>query len=759
MNSLGLRLLASLEKDLAEKKALHFRGTAKVRTTQLKFLDPIRPVDQKIVDSLIRDFGAEGCLQHEKDCSVPAIVADIDYQQILSHLSLNEEDFKTKSILQPTSYNIPLHINLNCLHGQHRILAANSYLPSGDRWWLVDLFSPALDERVQQVLKEGYSYSTNYSGGEIFRQIRLCQFNGDKIGEDRWRARLSPNQDRDLNKLLKRRLLIQALDSILPFRGLWSAFHLGSMDIFLSIRCDEEIAHYIEVIRKTWSKIVSNDATLMEKLDEDTVKSIELRVPAVSRLDAEFVKEQMKTKALFRHTADTVLRRNIEHEVLELDYLIPSIFTLFKDLRFLEPVSKAIRAILPEPDDKKRTLRESLRFLYVASTSDGRSIDIQDSEMSFSTILGSFDSTFDLAIRQLYLCAMRYFTDPSNLSSKKNMNPIRQTINAPKRLLGFRLLNLSRRLGFQTLHIPEALEDPTERLLNDMLNTLPKEIFRFQGSPPTSLIEAFTEYLSSSTIVTNRKIAPSITSVGVGEPLPRRCGRACVTTSEDRVHLFLRTMHRQLGEYGSDGLDISSFFVKRCIYLAFFGYVHIFDEDTGNISSGTMPVIADRVILDEPGIGPESDRTIHNTEPVPEELVLQKEGDRSTHNTEPGVSMQSAPERRQEQPLANPTLQVDFIDVHMKLFGKVLFTKELVNGAAKHFAEDNYSLMDEFGKYWTWEECYDHLVDIEKKTIILVESSSQKRRRLGENSADHTVVSEEYDSEELIRNQLMGTMF
>jgi hypothetical protein len=136
--------LASLEKEFAEKKALHFRGTARVRTTQLQFLDPFRPIDQKIIDALIRDFGAEGCLQHNKDCSVPAIVTDHEYQQVLSHISLNTEEFKTKSTLQPTLYEIPIHLKLNCLHGQHRIVAANSYLPSGDRWWLVDLFSSGM---------------------------------------------------------------------------------------------------------------------------------------------------------------------------------------------------------------------------------------------------------------------------------------------------------------------------------------------------------------------------------------------------------------------------------------------------------------------------------------------------------------------------------------------------------------------------------------------------------------------------------------
>lgn len=59
------------------------------------------------------------------------------------------------------------------------------------------------------------------------------------MAEDRWRARLGENKEIDLNKLLKRGLLINALDSVLPIPGLWDDFHLGSMDIFLSIRCDE----------------------------------------------------------------------------------------------------------------------------------------------------------------------------------------------------------------------------------------------------------------------------------------------------------------------------------------------------------------------------------------------------------------------------------------------------------------------------------------------------------------------------------------
>ena len=96
-----------------------------------------------------------------------------------------------------------------------------------------------LSDDTRQNLREGYGYSSNYTDGEIFRQLRRCQVAADRLGEGRWRARYSPTKDRDLKQLLKRQTLLDALDSILPVKGLWKAFYLGSLDIFLALRCDE----------------------------------------------------------------------------------------------------------------------------------------------------------------------------------------------------------------------------------------------------------------------------------------------------------------------------------------------------------------------------------------------------------------------------------------------------------------------------------------------------------------------------------------
>ena len=140
MNHLGLELLASLERNFAESKILHLKGSLRVRLSQLQFLHPIRPIDPTIIKALRRDFKAEGCLQHEVDCSIPAIIDDASLKSALAMLNVSAETFKSISTGHPTKFELPSNLKLKCLHGQHRILAASEYLPAGDRWWLVDIY-------------------------------------------------------------------------------------------------------------------------------------------------------------------------------------------------------------------------------------------------------------------------------------------------------------------------------------------------------------------------------------------------------------------------------------------------------------------------------------------------------------------------------------------------------------------------------------------------------------------------------------------
>ena len=69
--------------------------------------------------------------------------------------------------------------------------------------------------------------------------MRLCHYENDALGVQRWRGRLSNSQDQFLSQLFKRGMLISALDSVLHIQGLWRTFYVGSLDVFLNLKCDE----------------------------------------------------------------------------------------------------------------------------------------------------------------------------------------------------------------------------------------------------------------------------------------------------------------------------------------------------------------------------------------------------------------------------------------------------------------------------------------------------------------------------------------
>ncbi|KAK6609669.1 hypothetical protein H4I96_03600 [Botrytis cinerea] len=611
MNSLGLRLLASLEKEFAKNKASHYKGTARVRTSQLLFPDPLRPRDEKLIESIKRDFRGEGCLQHERDCSVPAIITDDAYQQILMHFNITSDQLRQNSTTNPTFYEIPHGINLNCLHGQHRILAASSYLPPGDRWWLVDLFGPGENE----------------------------------------------NQDSSLCSILM------------------------------------EIKNYIDLILKIWTAILGPDNNLMATLDQKTVKLMELRVPAVSKLDSEFIKNKFKSHDLFPSIFNSNHRRSIMNRILRINILVPSIFTLFKDLRYLEPAAKAIKGIFPASDFKKKTLREGLRFLFSDKIITTGKLAVQQTEDTFIETTGSFDYTFDLAIRQLFLCAMRYFTDPSNISSKKNMNPIQQTLNAPKRYLGFKLLNLSNRLNFVSLTMES--QDPIRELLIDILKTLPKEIFKLRSDPPTDLIASFIQYISESTTALDINTNPAITiGGGEGEPLSKRCGRACADiSSEDRVHLFLEKMHHPIEEFQNDGLDITSI---------------INSAPTEPQPSQSHKTSTTQPLPHESEVPPRSQQNQHPATTLPPEVSQPPHPPELSQSSPPPEVSQSAPPPRLSQRPEKAQVVEDRLDEHIVKFFlppykeptfEVLFDEEEVNIRASEFAKHGHSFMLEGGPF------------------------------------------------------------
>ena len=475
------------------------------------------------------------------------------------------------------------------------------------------------------------------------------------------------------------------------------------------------IACYINLIRTTFTSILGGQHSHLQHVDQGTVEIVQLRAPGVSRLDSEFLRNEMELKHLFPEVQDAAVRDGILQRLLGTEHPIPSLYTLFKDLRYLDPAARAVKALLPEP--AKGTIRQNLRFLYSPQEKANNSLVIQDSEILYTTISGNFNDRFDLAIRELFLCALRYFTDPAQISSKKDMNPIKQTVNAPKRFLGFKLLEFARQLGFKIQEVNGVLEEPGGRLLTDMLSNLPREIFKWDGTIPENLSVSFKEYLSKATITADSTLQPSITTIGGGEPLSQRCGRGCggPVDDKDRVHLFLRKLHAPLSDFQQGGSDISSFYVKRCIYLAFFGPTHIPGTVEPSMSGGTREQDSEPAMdIGLGGIDQQlPDPVVDNPGPRPNAGLIELPQESRILNE--AFSLRSAL-------INSPQLEVTFRSVNEEFLYRVPFSRKGVEDQARLLAERGRSLMDERGHHWVWNQCYDVLVETETRTLIVVGS-------------------------------------
>jgi hypothetical protein len=324
------------------------------------------------------------------------------------------------------------------------------------------------------------------------------------------------------------------------------------------------IAHYISLIKKTYSIILQDDSDLMGRTDEATVKAIQLRAPALSKYDFEFIQKGMTSGKLFSQIRNASKREVITSSLLSIDYLIPSIYTLIKDLRFLRPAVDAIKCLVPKP--AKKTLLEVLYFHFEEVRSDRSAIKIQTAENSYSTYSGP-QSQFSVAVCGLFLLAIRHFARP----------PSQREVEYSL----FRLAEEAQNVGFSSDEIKALLlNDPYQKMILDLLHrTLPTHTRQDRFSQAQALSRNLRDLMNGLISTTDEDLKPWITVAGAGARISRRCGPAVWVTlksdddrdSDDLRHIFFSKMHLRPADLQRGGEGLSSFYIKQSIYLAFFG--------------------------------------------------------------------------------------------------------------------------------------------------------------------------------------------
>jgi hypothetical protein len=86
METLSSETFTTIEQRIGSDKLAKFKGAARISIQNPDFPHPIREVDQKVIDQLIRDFDGEGCVRAEPSHRIPAVIDNSMLQAALQRM-------------------------------------------------------------------------------------------------------------------------------------------------------------------------------------------------------------------------------------------------------------------------------------------------------------------------------------------------------------------------------------------------------------------------------------------------------------------------------------------------------------------------------------------------------------------------------------------------------------------------------------------------------------------------------------------------
>lgn len=130
---------ADREERLATEGRLKYRGTARIGLEVLHFTwnEPREP-NEKSLKKLKRCFEKGQCDRLTRN-HIPAVISQSQLDDTLRASNVPAERLLINTDPHP-ELKFPAGYQLRCLHGRHRVLAAQEVLPPQERWWTVDIY-------------------------------------------------------------------------------------------------------------------------------------------------------------------------------------------------------------------------------------------------------------------------------------------------------------------------------------------------------------------------------------------------------------------------------------------------------------------------------------------------------------------------------------------------------------------------------------------------------------------------------------------
>ena len=306
----------------------------------------------------------------------------------------------------------------------------------------------------------------------------------------------------------------------------------------------------------------------MAKIDIDTVEALQLKAPAASAADARAIKGMILSGEAFSLLTEpertAIWERMSTHDAC--DGIIPSLFTFFRDVNYLEACANGMKQLV-ELSKGCPTVRAAMKHAF---KSDGRreTCPVQTSEAAFRSQAGSTSDLFELAYRQLWLFVMRHYPQLARKTTSKKV-VAKSSCGEADEIVLYDMAVLSQRLGFDSTSVTDLLKCAPDRQIarEALLKARKPGSYRYDADTFESLIDRVVECFASA-VAYGAHPASNVVLRGVSG-LRSRCGPPRQDMHLlDRSLLFLDRVH---AKSPSTSDVVSSFYVRQCVYFAFFG--------------------------------------------------------------------------------------------------------------------------------------------------------------------------------------------
>jgi hypothetical protein len=306
----------------------------------------------------------------------------------------------------------------------------------------------------------------------------------------------------------------------------------------------------------------------MQKVDRATVKALELTAPGACRADFQALYGKVRSGQILGAFSERD-REDIWSRVLSatVDRLVPSLFSFFEDLNYLKNVADGVKRLFPL--SPRGTVSSAIEDAFSDANHRAGQCVVQESESSCVFRPGSLADRVDLGRRQIWMFAMRDYPQMPAEPKKKNLLTKPASEKADEIVL-CEFAALASRLGYESERIRSLAQRSPDREIarSALLKARKPARYKYSEAAFEDYVEQIVNLFSAAQPVTVKQARAAV-EIDYSDILPKRCGIPRTQDHErDKLSLFVDRLHNTDEEQCD---EMSSFFIRRSVYFAFFG--------------------------------------------------------------------------------------------------------------------------------------------------------------------------------------------